>query len=373
MKKITIVTSGHSPFDERIYWKFARTLQENGFTTSVVCSTMDITNEEDIISIKGFNGENLNKKRKINKLTEYLSIFQPDIIICCEPLTILAAAKYGRKKKGVKIIADITEWYPENVALKYSFIRRLYSYYLLYFFNMYAVNKANALIIGEEGKKKRYDLIAPFRKKIVIGYFPVLKYFPYSPRTINTEFVLGYAGTITLDRGIKMLLRVASEVAIRNPNIRVKVKLLGIFQSADEQKEFFSFSKEFNNIDIEYAGTTTYDKISDYLKDVHICFDLRVRNFIYNNSLPIKIFEYMALGKPFIFSDIKPLREEPELGYCGQLVNPNDLNAITEAAGKYLKDRGLLSVQARNGRILIEKEKNWEMESSKLLALISRI
>jgi glycosyltransferase involved in cell wall biosynthesis len=371
MKKICIVTTGHSPFDERIYWKFALSLKEHGFNISIICSTMDISKEENGVYIKGFNGENINKREKINKLKKYISDFQPEIIIACEPVAILAASEY-RSKNKVKVIADITEWYPENVAFKYPSIKKYISYYPLYFFNAWAVNKADALIIGEKGKKERYDFLAPFKEKIIIGYYPVLKYFTYSPRAVEDEFVLCYAGLISFERGIKTLIKAASELAIRNPGVKVKVKLLGKFQSSYEQKEFLKFADGFNQIKIEYAGWTTYDKISDNLKDIHICFDLRIRNFIYNNSLPIKIFEYMAAGKPFVYSDIDPIKKEFNYSLCGQLVNPDDLNEITAAAEKYLKDSELLLEHARNGRKIIEEDKNWERESLKLIEFISR-
>ncbi len=96
MKKICIVTSGHPPFDERIYWKFALSLQNSGFITFVICSTMNIDAEENGIIFKGFNDENLSKREKINKLKELLHDCEPDLIICCEPLTSLQRRNISR-------------------------------------------------------------------------------------------------------------------------------------------------------------------------------------------------------------------------------------------------------------------------------------
>jgi glycosyltransferase involved in cell wall biosynthesis len=373
MKNITIITSGHPPFDERIYWKFARSFRENGWNTVILCSTMEINQESEGVLLHGFNGENLSKREKINKFISSLEEFKPDVIICCEPLTIIAAARYRKVNKTTKVIADITEWYPENVASKYPYPQRLLKFIFLYLFNIYTVNKADALIIGETAKKKRYDLIAPFKKKEIIGYYPVVKYFKYSLPELYSEFVLCYAGLISFERGIKMLVRAASEIAKRHPYLKIKVKLVGKFQYSSEEEEFSTFTKQYKNVNVENAGWTSYDKISDYLQDVHLCFDLRIRNFIYKNSLPIKVFEYMAAGKPFIYSDIKPIREELNFEYCGHLVNPNNLKEICETAEKYLKDRELLSIHSRNGRMIIEKEKNWERESVKLISFINQI
>jgi glycosyltransferase involved in cell wall biosynthesis len=368
---ISIVTSGHPPRDERIFWKFALSLKEHGYTVTIVCSTEEVSGEEKGIFLRGFNGENIKKREKINKLKDLLKDSDPGIIICCEPLTILAAHLYRKETgKTCSIISDITEWYPENVAHKFRGLKRLKKFYFLYLMNIYSINKADALIIGEKGKKKRYDLIAPFRKKVIISYYPVLKFFSYSLAPLKDQLVLCYAGLISFERGIINILRAAHRISEKYPDIKVKVKLLGKFQSKEEETEFIKFASEFKSMQLIYSGWTTYDLISENLRDVHICLDLRVKNFIYKNSLPIKIFEYMAAGKPFIFSDIDPIREELNYKSCGQLVEPNDIDGIADAVEKYLKDRELLKIHAGNGRRIIEQEKNWEKESEKLVKFL---
>jgi glycosyltransferase involved in cell wall biosynthesis len=368
---ICILTSGHPPFDERIFWKFALSLNENGFNTAIICSTMDISREEKGIILKGFQSENISKREKITKLKELLCEYNPSQIICCEPVTIIAASEYrNEQRKECRIISDVTEWYPENVAHKKKGFARYLTFILLYFFNIYASSKADVIIIGERAKAKRYKFIAPFKKQVIIGYYPVLKYFGYSLTPVENELVLCYAGLISFERGIKTLLKTAVKIAEKYPIIKIKVKFIGKFQSSVEERELKKYTETLKNVKVEYAGWTTYDRISGLLKDVHICFDLRIKNFIYKNSLPIKIFEYMAAGKPFIYTDINPIREELHYDYCGQLVNPYDINEITEAVEKYIKDRELLTIHSVNGRRIIEQEKNWEKESLKLISLV---
>ncbi len=96
-----------------------------------------------------------------------------------------------------------------------------------------------------------------------------------------------------------------------------------------------------------------------------ICFDLRKRNFIYRNSLPIKIFEYMACGKPFIYSDITPIKEELEYNKYGYLVNPRNEIEIVNAIEKYLEKPDIAVQHSLNARRVIEDGKNWENESEK--------
>ncbi|MFZ1517910.1 MAG: glycosyltransferase, partial [Ignavibacteriaceae bacterium] len=109
------------------------------------------------------------------------------------------------------------------------------------------------------------------------------------------------------------------------------------------------------------------------IERMDICFDLRERNFIYSNSLPIKIFEYMACGKPFIYSDIKPIRDEIDYEKYGSLVNPDNEPEIINAIESYLNNPKLAEEHSLNARRLIEANKNWESESKKLIDLVNKL
>ncbi len=374
-KKIAIITSGHSPFDERIFWKFALSLSKNNYSVHIICSTQEINKNDESISINGFDDKNINKWNKITKFIQLLKTFSPEIVICCEPLPILPAFLFRIiYKRKCKIISDITEWYPENVAFKYSGVKKYLIYSFLYLTNIFLTNLAGALIIGEKTKERRYNFISPFKKKIVIGYYPVLNFFNYNPPNFNGNVLtLCYAGLVNFDRGILQLLEVAKLLSERHNEIKIKVKILGNFSNDKEERIFNELTPNYPEIIIEKLKRTDYKNISQLIKDADICFDLRVRNFIYNNSLPIKIFEYMACGKPFIFSDIKPIKEELGQINCGFLVNPNDNQNILNKIELYLDDKELLLRHSQNGRSIIENDKNWDKESEKLIRFLDQL
>ena len=372
-KKIAIITSGHPPFDERIFWKFASSFANNGYNATILCSTKDICSEESGITINGFYNESLTKREKINKFVSLLSDYSPDIIICCEPLTILPA--YLHKKhlnRSCKIISDITEWYPENVALKFRGIKKIASYIFLFILNIILTNLADALIIGETSKKKRYDFIAPFKKKIIIGYYPVLKYFNYFPPGYDGNiFTLCYAGLVNFSRGILTLVEIADLLKQKHPELEIRLKIVGRFESHSEELLFDELVSKSHKLIIEKLGWKKYHEISEVLKDADLCFDLREHNFIYNHSLPIKIFEYMAAGKPFIFSDVKPIRDELGEIAFGYLVTPDNKDDIFRKVESYLTSPALLLEHSQNGRSMIENGKSWENESQKLILFLN--
>jgi glycosyltransferase involved in cell wall biosynthesis len=374
-KNIAILTSGHPPTDERIFWKFAVSLSSAGNNAEIICSTGSMNTIKNNIPIKGVDGKNKNKKEKVLDFTEMLNSKKRDIIICCEPLTIVAANLYKKKyNRSCKIISDVTEWYPENVAFKHTGFKKYIAYTYLFLFNIYTSNLADVLIIGEETKKRRYSFIAPFKKKVIIGYYPVLKYFRYSQPGYNgKKLTLCYAGLLKTDRGILKLIEAARKLACSHPDLNIRLKLIGKFENSIEEEYFRKLTRGEDKFEIIIEGWVKYPEISSKVADADICFDLRAKNFIYNHSLPIKIFEYMACGKPYIFSKVNPIVKELGEDKYGLLVDPEDIGDIIEKIERYISSPSLLIEHSKSAREETEKDKSWEKESEKLLTLIESI
>jgi len=372
-KKICLVTSGHPPFDDRIFWKFGNSIKNAGYDVSIICSTQSIIKEVNGINIIGFDSSVLTPKMKINQFVNLIDSVKPDLLICEEMLPAFAAINIRKRNKHIKVFLDITEWYPENVALKLNGLKRWIKYFQLLLPYIFILNKVDHLILGEITKLKRYNFLAPFKQKTIIGYYPVLKFFNYKQPDITKEnIVFGYAGVITFERGIINFFNALYSLADKYPQKSFTFLLFGKFTYAEEEMALKQIISNQNKIKIEFEDWTSYDKMSSVIEKMDICFDLRRRNFIYRNSLPIKIFEYMACGKPFIFSGIKPIRDELDIKQYGLLVNPDNDDEIFNAIEKYLHDPALAERHSENSRMLIEKEKNWKIESVKLIELINK-
>lgn len=373
-KRICLVSSGHPPLDERIFWKFSKSLVDAGFSVSIFCSTLQINKVVDGINIIGFDGSSYSKNKKVDEFYQLVNKFNPDLIICSEMLPVFTALKFKRNNNQAKIILDVTEWFPENIAFKFSGFKRWMKYFQLFLPYIYILQKIDHLIIGEISKKKRYDLIASSIPKTIIGYYPILKYFKYKePDLSKQKITFGYAGVITHERGIITLLKSAQTIANKYPERSFSLLLFGKFTYHSEENDFKQKISKLQNLKIEFAEWTDYNKMSSVIERMDICFDLRTRNFIYSNSLPIKIFEYMACGKPFIYSDIKPIKDEMNASEFGVVVDPENQDEILNAIENYLQNPTLAVKHSKNSRIVIEANKNWENESKKLIGLVNKL
>ena len=117
-ERIVLLNTWHNSLDDRVFYHQAKSLSKFGYDVRIISTKDNTTEEHDMISIRSFYGHQLTRKDKINKIVENLSLFSPDKIICDSPIAVFASAKF-RKTHPVKIIYDITEWYPSKIHLQH--------------------------------------------------------------------------------------------------------------------------------------------------------------------------------------------------------------------------------------------------------------
>ena len=91
------------------------------------------------------------------------------------------------------------------------------------------------------------------------------------------------------------------------------------------------------------------------------------------NAQPTKLFEYLAVGLPVIASDFPLWRKIIEGSGCGLLVDPLDPQGIASAMEWILDHSEEAEAMGRQGRQVVERTYNWEIEFGKLLDLYGRI
>nr|WP_315146880.1 glycosyltransferase [uncultured Flavobacterium sp.] len=174
-----------------------------------------------------------------------------------------------------------------------------------------------------------------------------------------------YVGSIATERGaievVKSLEFVTSETRLNLVGnfayemIETEVKKLQSFKKVNEYG--YVDSKEVQRVySRSIAGIITSHPIPTYLE-----------------SLPIKMFEYMAAGIPFIVSDF-PYWRELLRGYeCCIFVNPLDPNEIAKAIDFFAYNKYEAKKMGDKGRELVYEKFDWRNESEKLIAFYQLI
>ena len=89
----------------------------------------------------------------------------------------------------------------------------------------------------------------------------------------------------------------------------------------------------------------------------------------YSARIPLRIFEYMAAGLPFVASDLATTSEFTRGRGVADLVPAGDVPAYADAIAALLADPRRQEEMSRRGPVLARTEYNWSRESGKLVDL----
>ena len=86
---------------------------------------------------------------------------------------------------------------------------------------------------------------------------------------------------------------------------------------------------------------------------------------------PMKMFEYMATGKPIISSDLPVLREVLKDGENAILTNPSEVLSWEESILKVINNPSMASLIGKNAREKYIQKYNWDERAKKLSHILS--
>ena len=228
-----------------------------------------------------------------------------------------------------KIISSFVEII-ENLIIKFSFAVVVVSPYL---FKKHSKKNSRCFIV------RNYPLFSEFKK--------VKK---YSERK-NNDIV--YVGGINQIRGVFELMD--SLGSLEN----VRLKIAGPFLD-EKSKDIFMNHPNINKVD--YLGIIERDKIVKLLNNckIGILIGHPVKNAL--ESLPIKLYEYMASSLPVIISNYPNWVKFINKYQCGYYVDNFNIQEISKKIFKLLSDIELSKKFGENGRKVFEKKINWKNE-----------
>jgi len=187
-----------------------------------------------------------------------------------------------------------------------------------------------------------------------------------SERSGKQNFVIFYVGYVSQLRGIGTVLKAVS--LLRQKMEDVELRLVGWTKPQDEQWLHHEI-KSLNLEDVvEYLGVQPSEKVWMYIEQSDVCiFPFERSEIAY--VIPVKIFEYLALKKPVIASDLEGVRLVIEDGFNGILVPPGNEEKWAEAFFRIAFDRSLRKKLIANSRDSV-KIFDWNIINGKIFQAI---
>ena len=370
--KIVLLNTIHYSLDDRVFYHQSKSLMKFGYQAIIISTKEELKAEKNGIIINSYNDNLFTQKEKINEIVNHLNQFTPDIIICDSPLAVIASSIY-RKNRPAKIIYDVTEWYPskKNFSTRHG-IKGIFKFIILVVINLYAGFKTDNFIFGEHFKSLSFKFLFFLKKFIYLPYYPDLNYIKqYPQKEINNEINFNYSGLISADKGIDSILNSIRIVARKFSTKQFNLKIIGYFASNDEQIHFEKICASFEkNISITLQDRMTFPDFCNEIGKADLFLDLRMKDFENNHCLPIKLFYYLACGRPVIYSNLRSIKKEIKDFSFGLLSDPTDYQLIASFIEKCITDKNFYNLQCKNALLVSKNKYNWSMIEPEFIKFI---
>lgn len=351
---VAFVLTAHAADDERVWFHQMPSLQEAGCQVTVIAPG---TNENSDSRKILYEADKYKRTELMRHLATLLESIQPDVAIGDTPMALRSALMYRRKsKQQCRILYDITEWYPSKKNLRWlSGIEKGAKWLALSLFNFWVNCHTDGFVFGEEDKARPFRRLFPGRPFVFTSYYPHLKYVKSEPcNELKNKLRLFYSGNLTEEKGFPNVLKAAVWIARFNPDIPVELNVLSSQELAQQ-------SQLPSNLQLRISPYLPFEDFCRQAAENDIFLDLRSRDAENQRCLPIKLFYYMAMGRPVIYSDLKAISKGcPEIEQFGHLVNPFDTETIVDIVNAYIKDKDLYQKHCDAARQWAERKYNWK-------------
>lgn len=369
-QKILLVTTAHKYDDDRIFYHQARELNSRGFLVKIISLNSSFVGLRDGIEVEAYSILHLPVKTKIEKIVELGSSYQPDCILCSEPLAVIAVAHIMKGKKR-NIIYDVTEWYPSRSMLRdIPYPKKYLSFFKFLAFSFFAASKSSSFIFGEHDKQWPIRVFFPFKKKLILPYYPSNRYVVDSSHDLKNDIVLCYTGSLSREKGLDNFFKVVKELHV-NTQLKFSVLIIGKPISKNDEKHFKLLLEDLPNVNITYKEPSSFLDFSKTLSEADLCFDLREYNWENHHSLPIKLFYYMGSSKPVIYSKLRAIEKHLDVSKFGYLVDPSDTQRIVDCIIHYSQNPKFYKLHAENARKAFSERFSWEHINESFVDFVS--
>lgn len=384
MKKIVYIWKGPYPFEIRIQ-KICESSANNGYDVTVLCRWDKEAREEETINGVKIIRNGFNKdlryyypipfnplwksflKQKINEI-------KPDLIINREFFLMTETAPIARKL-GIPIIMDMAENYPaaikefrnyNNSTLKKIIYHKIK---LIDILEKHAIKHSNGIItVCQENSDrviKRFSY--PTTELQVVHNTPLSEWFDEKPIFRDTPKVLNYMGYVSKERNLENFIK-GFDLYSKEINNELELHIFGSGTELEILKQ--ETAKLANKDKVVFYGNYDHSNLCKFINAGDIGILPYINNYFISTTISNKMFDYMAMGKPVICTDVPPMRRIIDESKCGVYADcstpekcKDSIKLMIESYSKKMCDNGIAA---------FKNKYNWENDEKHLLNFIRK-
>lgn len=229
------------------------------------------------------------------------------------------------------------------------------------------------ITVNEGIKNKLVELfrIPPNKIEVIPNGVSVTRFYPIPKDEARvklgwapSDLVIGFVGQFMPWRGLEYLIQSLPHIQRVIPDLKCVLCGTGLMENQLKQ---LSQKLGLDSI-VKFVGFVPPDEVVWYIN----AFDLAVVSLFspYGQSVgssPLKLYEYLACGKPVISADVPGVQEIIQEHKVGVIVRDAQPQKIADAVINILRDKAIREQMAQNARQAAVRYYSWEIVATKYL------
>jgi len=293
---------------------------------------------------------------------------KPDIILAFEPnlFSIIPAYIYSKLRGGI-VIRIVDDMWPELLyeqkILKSNFLKKLLTSLAKFSYNY----SKHIITLNNEVKESIHNSYGINNDKIdVISHGIDEKVFTFTKKERQKVFTLMYSGSLNTSYDFDLILNAAKKLKDKNIQFIIRGKGKQLSYLEDQKKKF-----QIDNLIID-PSFVPIEQLSSTLSRADVLLVPMVKGNSINLSLPTKILESQAIGRPIICCSSGAIGDYVKTTNSGIIVNEGDLAGFIDAILKLESNDQLCQEFGQNGRNFVEKNHTFEIIRNNLSSIIQK-
>ncbi|PKP11400.1 MAG: hypothetical protein CVU09_03790 [Bacteroidetes bacterium HGW-Bacteroidetes-4] len=374
-QKVLMVLEGDFPPDDRVY-KEAKSLIKQGFSVTIACYTFTQKPRHEV-----FNQIQIIRK-PIPKLIYKLSVAALKLpfyflwwqkylesLLRTEAFDIihihdLPLAKVGtliKKKYNLKLVVDLHENWPAHLSqAKHTntFLGKILSDQNKWrTYEAQILHHANLIIcVVEEMMERIVKLELPEAKIIVLpNTIDPMEYNLVAHEKPSDEFVLFFAGGITIERGLQYVIPAIAKLMDKIPTLKLKIVGMGSYL-----KTLKMLVNKYNLTQhVEFLGWKPLKEVIQMTSDADVALIPHLKWEQTDCSSPNKLFQCMYAKVPLIVSNCNSVERIVLETQSGVSYAYNDINELADKILNLYKHPEVRLTMAENGNKAVLTKYHW--------------
>jgi glycosyltransferase involved in cell wall biosynthesis len=306
---------------------------------------------------------------------------QPSVIVVGHFVLLPVAFfwKFIKKYRGVKIIYDAIEQFPQNLSLYCGPFRKIVQPLLLMIENLFVKFCSGVLTVDSKNDKieKRFKC----RNRYTLTTYnvpsisddPTMNQIDRLKTDYETHNVVVFVGSLRKQNGF--LTAIEAAAIVKDEYANALFLFIGTLMEDPEKIQKIIHSNHLDNY-VKLLNHMPYSKMLAHVKCARVGLALYQKEALYEDlSLgnARKIFAYMQAAIPVIGPRFLEIGRIVDIANCGVRIDTSDSKLLADTIIRLLENADHSRRLGSNGRAAFERRYNWEIESIKFKTLVRQI